>query len=208
MRGALIAVGVAVVLVGLWAVSANNSLVKLDQGVKQSWSQVENVYQRRMDLIPNLVETVKGVANFEKDTYVAVADARAKATSIQLSPELLNDPQKFQQFEQAQNQLSGVLGRLMAISENYPDLKSNQNFLELQSELEGTENRIAVERMRYNQAAQQYNTAIRKFPGSVVANMSGFKAKAYFQVQNPAANQAPSVDFNFNTNTAPSTATH
>ena len=194
MKGALIAVVVAVVLVGLWAASANNSLVKLDQGVKQSWSQVENVYQRRMDLIPNLVETVKGVSNFEKETYAAVADARARASSIQITPELLNDPQKFQQFEQAQNQLSGSLGRLLAVAENYPELKANQSFLELQSQLEGTENRIAVERRRFNETVQEYNTATRVFPASIVASVRGFAAKSFFEAVAGAEN-APAVKF-------------
>src|SRR4051812_11755334 len=194
MRGALIAVGVAVVLVGLWAVSANNSLVKLDQGVKQSWSQVENVYQRRMDLIPNLVETVKGVANFEKDTYAAVADARARASSITISPELLNDPQKFQQFEQAQNQLSGSLGRLLVVSERYPELKANESFATLQSQLEGSENRIAVERRRFNEAVGEYNVEVNSFPKRIIAGMLGYREKPYFTAAQ-GAEQAPKVKF-------------
>jgi LemA protein len=194
MRGALIAVGVAVVLVGLWAVSANNSLVKLDQGVKQSWSQVENVYQRRMDLVPNLVNTVKGVANFEKDTYAAVADARARASSITISSDLLNDPQKFQQFEQAQNQLSGSLGRLLAVSENYPELKASQSFETLMTQLEGTENRIAVERRRFNESVGEYNVAVNSFPTRIIAGMLGFREKPYFTAAQ-GAEQAPKVNF-------------
>ncbi len=194
MRGALIAIGVAVVLVGLWAVSANNSLVKLDQGVKQSWSQVENVYQRRMDLIPNLVETVKGVANFEKETYLEVANARARATAINIGPELLNDPQKFQQFEQMQNQLGGSLGRLLVASERYPELKSNQSFENLQAELAGTENRIAVERRRFNEAVGEYNVAVNSFPRRIIAGMLGFKEKPYFTATQGAA-EPPKVKF-------------
>jgi len=194
MRGALIAVVVAVVLVGLWAASANNSLVKLDQGVKQSWSQVENVYQRRMDLIPNLVETVKGVSNFEKETYAAVADARAKASSIQITPELLNDPQKFQQFEQAQNQLSGSLGRLLVVSERYPELKANQSFEGLLAELAGTENRIAVERRRFNESVGEYNVAVNSFPTRIMAGMLGFREKPYFTALQ-GADRPPAVKF-------------
>jgi len=182
------------VLVGLWAVSANNSLVKLDQGVKQSWSQVENVYQRRMDLIPNLVETVKGVANFEKDTYAAVADARARASSITISPELLNDPQKFQQFEQAQNQLSGSLGRLLVVSERYPELKANESFATLMTQLEGTENRISVERRRFNESVGEYNVAVNSFPKRIIAGMLGFREKPYFTAAQ-GAEQAPKVNF-------------
>jgi LemA protein len=183
-----------------------NTLQKQDEQVTSAWSEVLNQYQRRADLVPNLVNTVKGAVAAEKDILDSVVEARAKATSIQATPELINDPQAFQQWQAAQGQLSSALARLMVVVERYPDLKSNQNFLELQSELEGTENRIAVERMRYNQSAQQYNTAIRHFPGSMVASFSGFKPKAYFQVQNPAANQAPTVDFG--TTAAPSTATH
>ncbi|HZN94285.1 MAG TPA: LemA family protein [Myxococcales bacterium] len=194
MRGALIAVVVAVVLVGLWAASANNSLVKLDQGVKQSWSQVENVYQRRMDLIPNLVETVKGVSNFEKETYAAVADARARASSITISPELLNDPQKFQQFEQAQNQLSGSLGRLLVVSERYPELKANQSFEGLLAELAGTENRIAVERRRFNESVGEYNVAVNSFPTRIMAGMLGFREKPYFTALQ-GADRPPAVKF-------------
>ena len=161
------------------------------------------------------MRTVQGAANFEKSTLEAVVSARARVGQVQIgngpgggATNVPNDPAAMQQFEQAQAGLSSALSRLLVVVERYPDLKANQNFLELQSQLEGTENRIAVERMRYNQAAQGYNTAIRRFPGNVVANMSGFKSKTYFQVQTPAANQAPAVDFNFNTNTAPSTATH
>ena len=219
--GALGCVGaiVLVLIVGLiWGVGVRNNLVELDQQVQAQWAQVENDYQRRYDLIPNLVRTVQGAANFEKSTLEAVVNARARVGQVAApaaggppgtqASSTPNDPQKMAEFEAAQQNLSGALSRLLVVVERYPDLKANQNFLELQSQLEGTENRIAVERMRYNQAAQGYNTAIRRFPGNVVANMSGFKSKTYFQVQTPAANQAPAVDFNFNTNTAPSTATH
>jgi LemA protein len=212
--GCLIVLVIVAVICGVWYVGARNNFVTLDENVKQQWAQVESQYQRRYDLIPNLVRTVQGAANFEKSTLEAVVNARARVGQVQIgggpggATNVPNDPAAMQQFEQAQAGLSSALSRLLVVVERYPDLKANQNFLELQSQLEGTENRIAVERMRYNQAAQQYNTAIRRFPGSIVASISGFKPKAYFQVQRPAANQAPSVDFNFGTNTAaPSTAT-
>jgi LemA protein len=207
---------ILVAIIGaVWFIGVRNNFVTLDEGVNQQWAQVQSQYQRRYDLIPNLVRTVQGAANFEKSTLEAVVNARARVGQVQVgggpggATNVPNDPAAMQQFEQAQAGLSGALSRLLVVVERYPDLKSNQNFLELQSELEGTENRIAVERMRYNQSAQQYNTAIRRFPASAVASFSGFKAKAYFQVQTPAANQAPNVNFDFGTNTAaPSTATH
>ena len=207
---------ILVVIIGaVWFIGVRNNFVTLDEGVNQQWAQVQSQYQRRYDLIPNLVRTVQGAANFEKSTLEAVVNARARVGQVQVgggpggATNVPNDPAAMQQFEQAQAGLSGALSRLLVVVERYPDLKSNQNFLELQSELEGTENRIAVERMRYNQSAQQYNTAIRRFPASAVASFSGFRAKAYFQVQTPAANQAPNVNFDFGTNTAaPSTATH
>src|SRR6185503_9545826 len=138
------------------------------------------VYQRRMDLIPNLVETVKGVANFEKETYIAVAEARSKAGQITISKEILDDPKKFQQFQEAQGQLTSALSRLLAVAENYPQLKANQNFLELQSQLEGTENRIAVERRKFNEVAQGYNTKVRTFPTAFIAKIAGFQQRPYF----------------------------
>jgi LemA protein len=216
LLGCLVVIVVVALIAGVWFIGARNHLVTLDESVNQQWAQVQSQYQRRYDLIPNLVRTVQGAANFEKSTLEAVVNARARVGQVQVgngpgggAANVPNDPAAMQQFQQAQAGLSSALSRLLVVVERYPDLKSNQNFLELQSELEGTENRIAVERMRYNQAAQQYNTSIRQFPTSIVANMSSFKAKTYFQVQTPAANQAPSVDFNFNTNTAaPSTATH
>jgi LemA protein len=190
----VVGVVVAVVVLGLWAMSANNTLVSLDEQVKASWSQVENTYQRRMDLIPNLVETVKGVAGFEKETYTQVAEARAKAGQIQVSADLLADPQRLEQFEQAQRQLSTSLGRLLATAEAYPQLKANENFRDLQAQLEGTENRIAVERRRFNEAVSQYNVAVKRFPTRIVAGLFGHSPKAYFQAD-AAAREAPKVQF-------------
>jgi LemA protein len=177
-----------------WGVGHYNSLTRKQVAVDSAWAQVENVYQRRLDLIPNLVETVKGAANFERGTLEAVIEARAKATQTVISPEVLNDPAKFQQFQRVQGELSGALARLMAVAEAYPDLKANRNFLELQSQLEGTENRIAQERMRFNSTVQDYNTAIRIFPGSLVARLMGFTAKQFFQAD-PGAEKAPQVKF-------------
>jgi LemA protein len=182
--------------VGGWFIKTRNGLVTLDEQVKTSWSQVENVYQRRMDLIPNLVATVKGVANFEQETLQKVIQARAQAS--QISPAALqgalNDPQSFEKFQAAQGALSSALSRLLVTVERYPELKANQNFLELQAQLEGTENRIAVERRRFNEVAQTYNTAIRRFPASLVASLSGFPPRPYFQAD-PGAARAPTVDF-------------
>jgi len=201
--GCLLVLVLALVVFGGYYVSVRNNLVALDQGVQAQWAQVENVYQRRFDLIPNLVRTVQGAANFEKSTLQAVVEARARVGQVQApsgppgtAASVPNDPQQFQQFEQAQAGLSGALSRLLVVVERYPDLKSNQSFLELQSELEGTENRIAVERKRYNEVAQQYNTAVLRFPANLVANMSGFKQKAYFKGAAGSA-QAPEVNFSF-----------
>lgn len=193
-----------VVVGGIWFVGVRNHLVDLDQGVQAQWAQVENDYQRRFDLIPNLVRTVQGAANFEKSTLEAVVNARAKVGQVQApagppgaQSSLPNDPNAMANFAAAQQNLSGALSRLLVVVERYPELKSNQNFLELQSQLEGTENRIAVERRRYNEVAQGFNTAVLQFPNNLVANMSGFKPKAYFQGA-AGSNQAPTVDFNFN----------
>jgi LemA protein len=195
----------ALLIFGGYFVSVRNNLVSLDEQVNQQWAQVESQYQRRFDLIPNLVRTVQGAANFEKSTLEAVVNARSRVGQVQ-SPggppgaagaALPNDPNAMQQFADAQQGLSSALSRLLVVVERYPELKSNQNFLELQSQLEGTENRIAVERQRYNTTAQQYNTAILRFPASIVANFSGFKAKAYFRGA-AGSDQAPQVDFNFN----------
>lgn len=185
-------------IVAIWVGSSYNGLVKSDQAVRAQWGQVENVYQRRLDLVPNLVETVKGAANFEKTTLTQVTEARAKATQVttQATPEVLNDPQKFQQFEQAQQQLGSALGRLLVSVEAYPQLRATENFRDLQAQLEGTENRIAVERRRFNETAQDFNTRRNSFPTVVVANFFGsrFAEKPYFQAQQ-GAEQAPQVKF-------------
>jgi len=177
-----------------WAIGINNQLVAQEQAVNEKWAQVQNVYQRRADLIPNLVETVKGFAAQERTVLTEVVEARARATSIQLTPEALNDPKAMERFQAAQGQLSGALSRLLVTVERYPELKSNQNFLSLQSQLEGTENRIAVERMRYSEAVRDYNTRLKLFPGSVVASLRGFKEKAYFEAT-PSSQEAPKVKF-------------
>ena len=189
----LIAVVVVIFLIISNAISRYNSMVSMEEGVDAAWSQVENVYQRRADLIPNLVATVKGVAEFEKETFTAVTEARSKVGSINMEG-ITDNPQALQNFQQAQGQLSSALSRLMVVVEKYPDLKANQNFLDLQAQLEGTENRIAVERGRYNTAAQAYNTNIRKFPGSIYAGMFGFEKKAYFEAET-GAEKAPKVEF-------------
>lgn len=188
--------GVLAVAAIAWFVGVRNRMVELDEKVNESWSQVENVYQRRLDLIPNLVETVRGYAGHERETLEAVIQARANATKIgdQALQNALNDPQSFERFQQAQGALSSALSRLMVVVERYPDLKANQNFLELQSQLEGTENRIAVERRRFNEASKTYNVKIRRFPENIVASFSGFAQRPYFTSQ-PGAEQAPKVDF-------------
>lgn len=194
---ALVVIAVIVVLgfaiVG-WGVGVYNKLVGLNEGVSQAWSQVENQYQRRYDLIPNLVETVKGVAEFEKGTFTAVTEARAKVGQVRLSADQLGDPQAFQQFQQAQDGLSSALSRLLVVSENYPQLKANENFLQLQAQLEGTENRISVERMKFNQVVQDYNTQIKRFPAAIIAGITGFSEKQYFKAAE-GAQQAPKVQF-------------
>jgi LemA protein len=174
--------------------SQNNRYVQLNERVKQSWSQVQNNYQRRADLIPNLVETVKGVAGFEKETYTAVAQARTKAIALNVGEDVLSDPNKFAQFEQAQRQLSSGLGRLLATAEAYPDLKANANFRDLQAQLEGTENCIAVERKRFNDAVSEYNIAVQSFPGRFAAGFLGYAQRPYFQAD-VGAEQAPKVQF-------------
>jgi len=171
-----------------------NSLVKLDEGVKAAWSQVQNVYQRRADLIPNLVETVKGYAAHEKTTLQAVVDARSKVGSFTIDKNIINDPAALKKFQSMQGELSSAISRLLVVTENYPQLKANENFLALQSQLEGTENRITVERMRYNEAAQLFNTKRRLFPAMIFANMFGFGEKAYFEADAGAEN-APKVNF-------------
>jgi LemA protein len=197
MRGALVAVIVLIVLVigvVMWGVGVQNQLVRLEQDVNEKWAQVQNVYQRRADLIPNLVETVKGFAAQERTVLTEVTQARANATGVRLTPEALNDPQAMQKFAAAQGQLTGALSRLLVTVERYPELKSNQNFLTLQSQLEGTENRITVERQRYNEAVRNYNTRLRTFPASVIAGMMGFRPKAFFEAA-PGSETAPKVKF-------------
>ncbi len=184
----------AIVLGALVAGCGVNTIPTLDEHVKGQWSEVQNQYQRRAELIPNLVETVKGYAAQERETLTAVVEARAKATSINVSVDQLDDPELMKRFQDAQSQLSGALGRLIAVSENYPDLKSNQNFLALQSQLEGTENRIAVARRDYIQSVQAYNTEVRTFPGRLWALVWGAHPKATFETAE--ANQtAPEVKF-------------
>jgi LemA protein len=174
-----------------------NDFQRLDEQTKSAWSEVLNQYQRRADLVPNLVATVKGEANFEQETLTKVIEARAKATSIQVTPETLNDPAAFQKFQQAQSQLSGALSRLLAVSERYPDLKSNQSFRDLRVQLEGTENRITVARNRYIQTVQEYNVLERSFPTNLTAMMFHYPPKPNFTVQNEAQISAPpTVDFN------------
>jgi LemA protein len=196
-RALLLVLVVLVVVVGglvVWGVGVNNQLVGLDQNVNEKWAQVQNVYQRRADLIPNLVETVKGFAAQEREVLESVTKARASATGVQLTPEALNDPKALQRFQEAQNQLSGALSRLLVTVERYPELKSNQNFLALQSQLEGTENRIAVERRRFNEAVREYNTRLRVFPASLVGSFAGFQSKAFFEAT-PDAATPPKVKF-------------
>jgi LemA protein len=173
-----------------------NNIPTYDQAMKGKWGEVENQYQRRADLVPNLVETVKGYAQQEKDVLTAVTEARAKATSIQLSPDIVNNPEEFAKYQAAQGQLSQALGKLLSITENYPDLKSNQNFLALQSQLEGTENRIAVARKDYIDAVQAYNTELMTFPGRLWAATlySSYKPAASFTAE-PGSEQAPKVNF-------------
>ncbi|AEJ61745.1 LemA family protein [Spirochaeta thermophila DSM 6578] len=175
-------------------VGTYNNLVQLEEGVKAQWAQVENVYQRRADLIPNLVATVKGYASHERETLEAVVQARSKVGSLTLDSSVIEDTQKFEAFQQAQAELSSTLSRLLVVVERYPELKANENFLALQAQLEGTENRIAVERRRYNEVAQRFNTAIRRFPAVIIANMFGFKEKAYFKAE-AGAEKAPVVNF-------------
>ena len=190
LGGLLVVVLIVVASVG----GTYNRLVTLDQAVQSQWAQVESVYQRRADLIPNLVATVKGAANFEKSTYVAVAEARAKVGQLNLGSGVPNDPNAFNKFTAAQDGLSSALSRLLVVVERYPDLKASQNFADLQAQLEGTENRIAVERMRYNQAAQAFNTTRDSFPTVFIANFFGgrFNEKPYFKSQ-PGAESAPKV---------------
>ena len=182
-----------IALLVMWFVRINNRMVEAQEQAVQAWAQVENVYQRRADLIPNLVNTVKGAADFEKGTLEAVIEARSRATSITVDPANLTE-ESMAAFQSAQDDLGKSLGRLMAVVESYPELKANQNFLELQAQLEGTENRIAVERRTFNQVVQAYNVLIRKFPNSIVAGMRNFESKAYFEAAE-GAETPPVVEF-------------
>jgi LemA protein len=199
-KGLIIALAVvgSIILLGImvitWGVRTYNGIVALDESVNGAWSQVQNQYQRRFDLIPNLVETVKGYATHEKETLENVTNARAKVGQMVISPEVLKNPQSFQMFEKAQGELSSALTRLMAVSENYPNLKANENFLQLQAQLEGTENRISVERKRFNEVVQVYNTRIKTIPTSFVAGFGGFAPRPYFQSV-AGAEAAPKVKF-------------
>ncbi|MFQ6094066.1 MAG: LemA family protein [bacterium] len=189
----IVIVAIVLMLVG-YVTRMYNGMVSRDEAVKNSWSQVENQYRRRFDLIPNLVETVKGYAEHERETFTAVTEARAKVGQLNISPEIINNPQAFSKFQQAQDGLSGVLSRLMVVLERYPELKANQNFIRLQDELAGTENRISVERKRFNDAVLAYNRFIRRFPANMFAPMFGFGLAAYFEA--PAeAEEAPKVQF-------------
>ncbi|HEX9614109.1 MAG TPA: LemA family protein [Bacteroidota bacterium] len=189
---------IAVLFVGsiflVWGVSTYNRIVTLNEQVKSGWSQVESQYQRRYDLIPNLVETVKGFAKQEKEVLENVTNARSRVGQLSVTPQVLNDPQAFAQFRQAQDGLSSALSRLLVVTENYPTLKSNENFLQLQSQLEGTENRITVARNRFNENVQAFNTSIKTFPGSFVAGFGGFQEAQYFESV-AGAEQAPQVRF-------------
>lgn len=173
-----------------------NTLVTLDENVNQAWAQVENQYQRRADLIPNLVKTVQGYAEFEKSVLTEVTEMRSKVGQVKLSTDDLTDADKFKKFEDAQNQFSGAISRLLVVAENYPQLKANENFLSLQSQLEGTENRISVERKKFNEAVMDYNAKIRSFPTLITAKLFGFKEKQYFK-STPGSEKVPDVNFDF-----------
>src|SRR3954463_2814440 len=206
--GVLLAILLVVVVVAALAIGGvYNRLVKLQQGVDQSWAQVQNVYQRRADLIPNLVNTVSGQANFEKSTLEAVTNARASVGRVQLDPNKApTDAAQLQQFQEAQGQLSNALSRLLVVSENYPQLRATEAFQNLQAQLEGTENRISVERNNFNAAVQEYNTALGQFPTNILNKMFGFKERPFFNAA-PGSEKAPDVKFDFNKPAATATAT-
>jgi len=205
--GCLVVAGVLVLLV-LWGIGSYNGLVTAQQEVDGRWAQVQSAYQRRADLIPNLVATVKGSASFERETLEAVVEARSRVGQVtpQATSEILNNPQQFQQFQQAQDQLSSALSRLLVVVERYPELRSTAAFQDLMNQLEGTENRINVERNRFNEAVQAYNTKIKRFPTSLFASMFGFPPRPYFEAA-PGAETAPRVDFSGTGSKAPATAT-
>jgi LemA protein len=202
--GCLAAVVLLVVILAVAAGGSYNRLVGLSQGVDAQWAQVESTYQRRADLIPNLVAAVQGAAAFEKSTLESITQARASVGQMQgpSARDLPSDPEAFARGQAAQDQLSGALSRLLVVVERYPDLKANQNFRDLQAQLEGTENRISVERMRYNETAREYNTARQRFPSALFASVFGFREKAYFRAQ-PEASQAPKVQFDFGASPRP-----
>lgn len=189
----LAVIAAIVVAVALWAVAGYNSLVNADEAVSTAWSNVENQYQRRADLIPNLVNTVKGYAAHEKETLDAVVSARTRATQVTVDADNMT-PEKLAEYQKVQGEVGAALSRLIAISESYPDLKANRNFLELQAQLEGTENRISVERRNFNEAAKKYNASIRRFPNNLLAGMFGFEKRPYFEAQE-GAEKAPEVSF-------------
>jgi len=193
MKKSTIIILVAVAALVLWGVSGFNGLVTSQENVNSQWANVESQYQRRSDLIPNLVATVKGYATHESSTLEGVVAARAKATQVTIDPANLT-PEKLQEYQAAQGQVSSALGKLLMITENYPDLKANQNFLELQAQLEGTENRISVERMRFNETAQNYNKSIRRFPTNILSGLFGFDKKPYFESEK-GSEKAPAVKF-------------
>jgi len=201
---ALVAIIILVIAVGGFWAKAYNNLVALQQGVDSKWAEVQNQYQRRTDLIPNLVSTVSGAANFEKSTLIAVTDARASVGQVKIDPSHAPTNQAdLDKYQAAQNSLGGALSRLLVVSENYPSLKADQNFLDLQAQLEGTENRITTARNYFNQAAQDYNVAVKSFPSNFVANFSGFATRPYFQAV-AGSDVPPAVHFDFNsTNAAP-----
>ena len=194
-KGLIVIIVIAVVALGIfmWVKGTYNGLVTKQEGVESAWSQVENVYQRRADLVPNLVATVKGYAAHEKETLEGVVSARAKATQMTVDPTKL-DEASLKKFQEAQCELGNAIGRLLMITENYPELKANENFLQLQAQLEGTENRITVERQKFNETAKAYNTEVRKFPANIIAGMFGFERKPYFEAKE-GADEAPKVEF-------------
>lgn len=189
----IVVIGIVVLMVARYGISANNNMVEKQEGVRTAWSQVENQYQRRADLIPNLVNTVKGYATHEEQTLTNVIEARAKATQVKVDPDQLTD-EALQKYMASQNNLSQALGRLMVVAEQYPELKANENFQMLQTQLEGTENRISSERQRFNETAKEYNIYIRKFPRNIFAGILGFKPQAYFE-SIAGAEVAPVVAF-------------
>lgn len=191
-KGLIITI-VVIVLVALWGISSYNGLVSMDENVSNSWANVETQYQRRSDLIPNLVNTVKGYAKHESETLESVMAARSQATQVKIDPSNCT-PQQLAAYQKAQGDVTTALGKLLAITENYPDLKANQNFLELQSQLEGTENRINVARKDFNDTAKKYNTSLRHFPRNIIASMCGFEKRNYFEAE-AGAEKAPKVEF-------------